>query len=125
MTTMLISDHPHLFETIGENYRTDFTAWDYERGHETDPWKTRPDPRGRAAPPFGRGHMAYDNSRGYFRGEADFPGPRTIAAAARWLDDNAGYHDRFFLFVASWTRTSRSTRPDSTRSFTTTWEARI
>jgi arylsulfatase A-like enzyme len=48
---------------------------------------------------MGRAQMPYDNSRGYFRGEADFPGPRTMAAAARWLDDNAGYHDRFLLFV--------------------------
>lgn len=99
VTTMLISDHPHLFETGGENYHAEFTAWDYERGHEGDPWKTRPDTSWLGAPPMGRAKMPYDNSRGYFRGEADFPGPRTMAAAARWLDDNAGYHDRFLLFV--------------------------
>ncbi len=100
ITSMLISDHPHLFETGGENYHTDFTAWDYERGHEGDPWKTRPDPSWAGAPAFGRaGSMPYDNSRGYFRGEDDFPGPRTMAAAARWLDDNAAEHDRFLLFV--------------------------
>ena len=28
VVTMLASDHPHLFETGGENYHTDFTAWD-------------------------------------------------------------------------------------------------
>ena len=44
VTTMLVSDHPHLFEIGGENYHTDFTAWHYERGHESDPWRTRPDP---------------------------------------------------------------------------------
>ena len=33
VATMLISDHPHLFETGGENYHTAFGAWDYERGH--------------------------------------------------------------------------------------------
>ena len=43
--------------------------------------------------------MPYDDSRGWFRGEADFPGPRTMAAAARWIEENAGYHERFFLFV--------------------------
>src|SRR3546814_16286624 len=43
--------------------------------------------------------MPYDNSRGYFRGEEDFPGPRTMGAAAKWIDDNAGHHDRFMLFV--------------------------
>ncbi len=99
VASMLISDHPHLFETGGENYHTDFTAWDYERGHESDPWKTRPDPSWLGAPLMGRKFMPYDNSRGYFKDEGDFPGPRTMAAAARWLDENAGSHDRFFLFV--------------------------
>ena len=41
VTTMLVSDHPHLFETGGENYHTDFTAWTYERGHENDPWRSK------------------------------------------------------------------------------------
>jgi arylsulfatase A-like enzyme len=99
VVTQLITDHPHLFETGGENYHTDFSAWDYQRGHESDPWRTRPDPSWVGAPSFSRGHTPYDNSRGYFRGEADFPGPRTMAAAARWLDENAPAHDRFLLFV--------------------------
>ena len=99
VVSQLISDHPHLFETGGENYHGDFTAWAYERGHEGDAWKTRPDPSWAGAPGMGRGHMPYDDSRGWFRGEADFPGPRTMAAAARWIEENAGYHERFFLFV--------------------------
>ncbi|MGH9886634.1 MAG: sulfatase-like hydrolase/transferase, partial [bacterium] len=48
---------------------------------------------------YGRGHTHYDNSRGYFRDEPDFPGPRTLAAAARWLEQDAPHHDRFLLFV--------------------------
>jgi arylsulfatase A-like enzyme len=99
VVTMLVSDHPHLFETGGENYHTDFTAWDYQRGHESDPWKTRPDPSWVGAPSFGRGRMPYDDSRGWFRDEPDFPGPRTLAAAARWLEHDAPHHDRFLLFV--------------------------
>ncbi|HBM88292.1 MAG: sulfatase [Parvibaculaceae bacterium] len=99
VTSQLISDHPHLFETGGENYHVDFSAWDYQRGHEGDLWKTKPDPSWAGAPNFGREHMPYDDSRGYFRGEADFPGPRTMQAAASWLEDNADQHDRFFLFV--------------------------
>ncbi len=99
VTTQLVSDHPHLFESGGENYHVDFTAWDYQRGHESDPWKTVPDPSWMGAPSFHRGHMPYDDSRGWFRDEADFPGPRTMAAAARWLDDNAGRHERFLLLV--------------------------
>ena len=103
VVTQLITDHPHLFEAGGENYHGDFTAWEYERGHESDPWKTRPDPSWLGTPSFGRGHTHYDNSRGYFRGEEDFPGPRTMQATARWLRDDAPVHrakgERFFVFV--------------------------
>lgn len=100
VVTKLVSDHPHLFETGGENYHTDFSAWDYQRGHESDPWKTRPDPSWMGAPSFGQGKAdIYARSRPHFRDESDFPGPRTMTAAADWLDDNAGVHDRFLLFV--------------------------
>lgn len=103
VVTQLISDHPHLFETGGENYHTDFAAWDYVRGHEGDPWRTRGDASWVGAPSFGRGHMPYDNSRAFFRDEADFPGPRTMAAAQAWLRDDAPWHrdndQRWLLFV--------------------------
>ena len=99
VATMLVTDHPHLFEVGGENYHTDFFAWEYERGHESDPWKTRPDPSWAGAPLWQREWMPYDNSRGYFRDEDDFPGPRTMRASAEWLSKHAPHHDRFFLFV--------------------------
>lgn len=101
VTTMLVSDHPHLFETGGENYHTEFRAWDYVRGHENDPWKTRPDPSwiGTPALPAVDGHRYYDVSRTHFTEELDFPGPRTMSRAARWLEDNAGSQERFLLFV--------------------------
>ncbi len=107
VTSMLVTDHPHLFETGGENYHTDFFGWDYLRGHEDDPWRTRPDPSwiGTPARPghdrrlvvaaglgdgarraTGRG---YDRARTWFRTEEDYPGPKTMAAAARWLRDEA------------------------------------
>jgi len=99
VVTKLVTDHPHLFETGGENYHVDFSAWDYQRGHESDLWRTRPDPSWMGAPSFGRGHMPYDNSRGWFRGEEDFPGPRVMREAVRWLTDEAPAHERFMLFV--------------------------
>lgn len=103
VTSILVSDHPHLFETGGENYHTDFTAWMYERGHENDPWRTAPDPTWAGAPalPVERPvyHHGYDYSRTYFRTEADFPGPKTMAAAAEWIHASAGSHDRFFMLV--------------------------
>ena len=103
VTTMLCTDHPHLFETGGENYHTDFAAWAYLRGHEGDPWKTRADPSWAGAPALAaaEGWVAhpYDRSRTWFRDEADFPGPRTLAAATDWLASSADAHDRWMLFV--------------------------
>jgi arylsulfatase A-like enzyme len=104
VTTMLVTDHPHLFETGGENYHTDFGGWDYVRGHEGDPWKTWLDPSwvGVPAPPALEGgwwlqrrfgalapHIdrGYDRTRTHFRTEADFPGPKTMSAATQWLAD--------------------------------------
>ena len=101
--TNLITDHPHLFEVGGENFHTDFTAWSYERGHESDAWKTRPDASWIGAPTFGRGHTHYDTSRGWFKGEDDYPGPRTMQAATKWLLEDSPHHrangERFMLFV--------------------------
>jgi arylsulfatase A-like enzyme len=103
VTTMLVSDHPHLFETGGENYHSDFNAWLYERGHESDPWRTAPDPSWVGTPtlPARRSavHHAYDDSRTYFRAEEEFPGPKTMAAAADWIRTSATTHEQFFLFV--------------------------
>lgn len=103
VATQLISDHPHLFESGGENYHCEFGAWDYVRGHESDPWKLRPDPSWIGTPALPAGAdwapYPYDDSRTYFREEAHFPGPKTMATAARWIDDNAGHHERFMLFV--------------------------
>ena len=114
VTSFLATDHPHLFETGGENYHTDFDGWDYLRGHEGDPWRTYRDPSWVGAPArpavhggwfferlFGAGLIdrGYDRSRTFFRSEADYPGPRTMTEAARFLTDATPHHDRWFLFV--------------------------
>jgi arylsulfatase A-like enzyme len=103
ITTALISDHPHLFETGGENFHTDFGAWEYERGHEGDPWRSRPDPSWIGSPALpaqaAPRQVPYDVSRTWFRTEEDFPGARTMRRAAEWLEGNAQSHDRFLLFV--------------------------
>ncbi len=102
VTTMLVSDHPHLFEVGGENYHTEFRGWEYLRGHENDPWKTRADPSWAGAPALpaqaSRGQYYHDN-RSWFRDEMDFPGPRTMHTAATWLDHNANAHKQFMLFI--------------------------
>ena len=64
-------------------------------------WRTRRPSARRACPrPARRRSTAnYDTSRSWLRTEDDFPGPRTMQAAARWLRDTAGRHDRSLLFV--------------------------
>ncbi len=101
ITTMLVSDHPHLFEKGGENYHTDFGAWDYVRGHEDDPWRTGVDPSAIGVPATRPSPMKrhYDASRTWFRGEADYPGPRTMTATRDWLRDLAPSDERFLLVV--------------------------
>jgi arylsulfatase A-like enzyme len=115
VTTMLVTDHPHLFETGGENYHTDFGGWEYVRGHEGDPWKTWLDPSwlgapatkgdwflqrrlGDRAPKLDR---AYDRNRTFMLTEANYPGPQTMSAAADWIAGAATHHDanRWMLFV--------------------------
>jgi hypothetical protein len=68
---MLVSDHPHLFETGGENYHSDFNAWLYERGHESDPCPTTPDPSWMGTPTLAAERAqiphAYDISRSPLR----------------------------------------------------------
>lgn len=126
VTSKLVTDHPHLFEVGGENYHADFTAWDYQRGHESDPWRTRPDPSWVGAPSFGRGHMPYDNSRGWFCNEADFPGPRTMVEAARWIAEEAPDpldDERFFLFVDEFDPHEPFDTPEPYNSmYDATWE---
>ena len=88
-------------------------------GTRAIPWQTRPDPSWAGAPSFHRGWTPYDDSRGYFRDEADFPGPRTMAAAARLARRaRARTTSASSCWSTSSTRTSPSTRPSRTRRCT-------
>ena len=113
VTTMLVSDHPHLFECGGENYHTDFTAWDYVRGHEGDPWRTRPDPtwtgtpalpaEPRFRPPPVRRLAHVVPRRGRLPRTADDAGGRAMAA-----DERAS--SRSLLVVRRRVRSARAVR---------------
>ena len=79
VVTKLVTDHPHLFETGGENYHVDFTAWDYQRGHESDQWRTRPDPSWIGAPQLRpRSHARTTTPVAGSAARSDFPGPRVM-----------------------------------------------
>ncbi len=113
VVSYLATDHPHLFETGGENYHVDFGGWNYVRGHEGDLWRTYEDPSwmGTPAMPARAGGwfwsrygidtpaQGYDRSRTFFRTAEDYPGPQTMMDAERFLRDASPQHDRWFLFV--------------------------
>ena len=102
VTTMLVSDHPHLFETGGENYHTDFSAWAYERAtRATRGGHARPDlDRAPTLPVARQGdHHRLRRLPHLVPGRGGLPGPETMAAAAGWIRQAAASHDRFFLMV--------------------------
>ena len=111
VTSFLATDHPHLFEMGGENYHVDFSGWDYTRGHEGDMRRTYADPSFVGTPANTGGwffarqfgiemdERGWDRTRTHLRDEADHPGPRTMTAAADFLNNATPHHDRWFLFV--------------------------
>lgn len=100
--SMLITDLYHYFQKGAGNYHMDFTGWDFIRGHETDNWITKPveaphhyermiDEKGAKGEQYMRNTIDFRDERDYF-------GPKTLNAAAEWLDDNHTHED-FFLMV--------------------------
>ncbi|MCS7461570.1 sulfatase [Paenibacillus doosanensis] len=95
----IVTDHYHYFKTGGENYCQAFSSWDLHRGQESDPWVSRVgDPASLQEPHYGRVEPQYEKNRAAFRREEDYPGPRTMSAACRWLEDNKEA-ESFFLMV--------------------------
>lgn len=88
----ICTDHYHYWERGGANYLEQFSGADMIRGHENDHWVSDPCLR----PPEGTrlAREKPDRAPRHFRNlsrcrtEADFSGPRTIAAACEWLDRN-------------------------------------
>ena len=122
ISTMLVSDHPHLFETGGENYHTDFGAWDYLRGPRGRPVAHPARPvvdRGARAPrpPAARGSTATTRSRTWFTDEADFPGPRTMAGGRPLARPRAAAPSEAPRSGrCSWSTSSTRTSPSTCRS---------
>ncbi|MCW2571609.1 MAG: betC [Frankiales bacterium] len=97
--TQLVTDHYHLFSVGGENYHHDFVGWEFLRGHEADLWATEPVDTSIGTPTLHARDFIYPRNKVRFLGEEDYPGPKTMAAAAAWLDRNVGRHERFFMLV--------------------------
>src|SRR5215216_5104339 len=104
LTSMLITDHYHLWEKGSGNYHFDFSGYDFIRGQEYDRWKI--EPGGAPNPVEGKqvGHLPV----GYFElnqrnvrfreTEKDYFPAMLMSQAADWLEKNRERED-FFLLV--------------------------
>lgn len=97
--THIVTDHSHYMELGGEGYLQQFNTWDFIRGQETDVWASRiAEPDNIPDEYLGRVGRQYQCNRMRFHTDADYPTPKTFAAATNWLKENEGA-DNFFLMV--------------------------
>lgn len=102
LPTHICTDHYHYWERGGANYLEQFDGCDMIRGHENDYWISDPcvplDRETRFHRERPQSARQYLRNITRFAGEAEFPTPKTLAAACGWLDRN---HDcgPFFLAV--------------------------
>jgi arylsulfatase A-like enzyme len=99
--TGLVVDTPHPF-TPGFNYQRGFQAWEVIRGQEGDRWKSAPREMPLPCQPHklrGANNTVVQYLRNVAgrRLEQDYFAPRTMRAAAEWLEENHG--SPFFLYV--------------------------
>jgi arylsulfatase A-like enzyme len=101
--SMMILDEPHIIEN-GYHYDRGFNGWEWIRGQESDRWQTAPaEPTLPCSPEKLRNperlvrlHQRNISSRRY---EEDTFVAQTMTQACRWLEDNRGEHEDFFLYV--------------------------
>jgi arylsulfatase A-like enzyme len=95
----MTTDHYHYFHLGGENYHAHFDSWELIRGQEKDNLVSN---FGHLAERehYGADAQQYRLNRERFRGEADYPSPKTLRHAAEWIEK---YHneDNWFLMVDS------------------------
>ncbi|MFZ5825714.1 MAG: sulfatase [Bacillota bacterium] len=102
-TSMLVTDHYHLWLKGSGNYHWNFTGFEFIRGQESDRWITDPTiPLEYGAPaeklrqkPFLDPYVRNRHGR---RTERDYFGPMVLQNAMDWVERNHS-HDGFFLLV--------------------------
>ncbi len=107
VTTMLVTDHYHLWERGSGNYHHAFDGFEFIRGNENDAWITDPtipmDYPAARAKLAGHSHRAgpverYLRNTAHFRREEDYFAPQVMRCAIDWLRRNRTL-ERFLLLV--------------------------
>ncbi len=94
----IVTDHCHYAELGGEGYLQSYTTWDLIRGQEVDAYTSRVDEPDYPKEYIGRVGRAYQWNRTEFKEDCDFPTPKTLSHAIKWLKDNEGA-DNYFLQI--------------------------
>ena len=105
VTSMLVTDHYHLWEKGSGNYHFDFSGYDFIRGQEYDRWIVEPGGEPSPIDPAKQvGHLApglYEQNRRNVAGrrtEVDYFPAQVMSRAADWLERNRE-QERFLLMV--------------------------
>ncbi len=105
-TSMVISDHYHMWERGSGNYFFNFSGAEYIRGQENDLWITDPDipveypgdPERMARHALRAGSFArYRRNTAHFRVEEDYFAPQVFRKASEWVERNRNQKDFFLL----------------------------
>lgn len=111
----MVTDHYHYFHLGGENYHAVFDSWDFIRGQETDVWASNLGaPVERAH--YGQYSQQYARNRARFRGEEDYPSPKTLRRAADWIEEHHT-DDNWMLLVDSFDPHEPFDFPDDTSEY--------
>ncbi|MCL4426249.1 MAG: sulfatase [Firmicutes bacterium] len=106
-TSMLITDHYHLWERGSGNYHFSFGGVEFIRGQENDAWLTDPTPVYYPAAPEKLARHArpgswerYCRNSAHLDNEEDYCGAQVFQQAVKWLEANRTHKD-FFLMIDS------------------------
>ena len=104
VSTHLISDHYHYWETGGANYHCQYTTWQFMRGQEGDPWMGQVTPPTPAADAIGQNafdrrlHRQDRVNRLFIRRPEDMPQAKTFNAGLDFLRRNH-QEDNWFVQI--------------------------
>lgn len=100
-TSMLITDHYHLWQYGSGNYHCGFSGFEFIRGQEMDNWITSPDipiPYPASPDKLNKNWQKYVKNTAHFTREEDYFAGQVFQKSAEWVERNKNAND-FFLMI--------------------------
>lgn len=105
ITSMIITDHYHLWEKGSGNYHFEYSGYDFIRGQEYDKWRVRPFESSfygmteKQGAHLKKGYLEqYQSNVKLRRTEKDYFPAMLMSRAAEWVEENRD-RDDFFLMI--------------------------